>query len=559
MIVKIKIVIGFLIMFAATLVAIETKPPLCSSPPEWTFYDIVENLVPIPQNESSILLEKSNETKTVNVSQLEETVQLINTKPEVDRSPFANIRNNVTMIVLTNLRDDRLNHEQQINNLKQIYRSLNDVQSLNIRFILINSKESFNPKWVWNTRRRVSFEVYQELPTAPLIGTLLNGDNGDIFIYDRCGLLTYYIPFPLSFIHTKQPILQAALLATYFHSPCKTVCIDSVNSTETNLTGITTSTVSPVVLNATTTSTTSIDADKNGIIISTLDTTVNTTETINNKTQSVDADLDYSEMGKILMNFFNQILPVQSVNESLVEANTTNQNVTSINDDKSITSTMATTQMEILNHTITNINEQQQQQSNGNILKQSNRKQPIIYDNCTQTICNEWSTERLLKSRLCCLNFRSSDESTIQETNSNQSSINVKNMTNYEPEETMSGIGFGCQLYAGGKCANIMPIIRCCLRKVLNKYYDFTVKLREQQQKSQFTIGNKYLIQPLGVGDGGNDGQSAMRLRASIHEYVGDYVSHYSVISPMKPDYLKQQHRKRVVSYQKKHHVGKST
>lgn len=43
----------------------------------------------------------------------------------------------------------------------------------------------------------------------------------------RCGLMTYFIPFPLSFIHTQQPILQAALLATYFDSPCKAACANT--------------------------------------------------------------------------------------------------------------------------------------------------------------------------------------------------------------------------------------------------------------------------------------------------------------------------------------------
>lgn len=36
--------------------------------------------------------------------------------------------------------------------------------------------------------------------------------------------MTYYVPFPLSIIHPQQPIIQAALLSTYFDNPCGDPC-----------------------------------------------------------------------------------------------------------------------------------------------------------------------------------------------------------------------------------------------------------------------------------------------------------------------------------------------
>lgn len=100
---------------------------------------------------------------------------------------------------------------------------------------------------------------------------------------------------------------------------------------------------------------------------------------------------------------------------------------------------------------------------------------------CNQTSCLEWSTEKLLKARLCCLNFLNADE----EASSGDTGTNSTDSTSLVHPVNSVG-GFGCQLYARWRCTQILPIIKCCLRKVLNEYFDYTIKKREQQQRIEF-------------------------------------------------------------------------
>ena len=209
-----------LLPLLATFALIHSPPmgveakSLCTVPPSWAFYDIVQHLAAINLTDPSgaaatLVSNSSNDSSTIATvssggdgqanSSLQYPIQFLYNAnqtiledvlvrdpiAECHREPFRDVRGNVTLIVFTNLNEHRLRSEQQIYNLEQIYKSLIGVHLKNIRFILINSRESFNPRWVWETRKRVSFEVYQELPASPVIGTLLEGGNGDIFIYDR--------------------------------------------------------------------------------------------------------------------------------------------------------------------------------------------------------------------------------------------------------------------------------------------------------------------------------------------------------------------------------------
>lgn len=211
-----------LLMLSLVLSIGEAKHQLCVRPPDWKFYDIVDHFAA-----------GVNLTSFQNSTQPSSSSILLESNASFFRSPFAKIDGNITLVVLTNMNElKQRNEHQQITNLELVYSSLKSANFSDVRFVLINSKDSFDPAWVQSIRSQVSFEVFQELESNP-IWSELDGGNGDMFIYDRCGLLTYYIPFPLSFIHTSQPIVQAALLATYFDSPCKDMCnISSSNNSE---------------------------------------------------------------------------------------------------------------------------------------------------------------------------------------------------------------------------------------------------------------------------------------------------------------------------------------
>lgn len=190
----------------------QSKPCPCSSPPSWNFYDIVDHLtsINISATESTEHLSdvpKGSPTGT-GIGDPQTRVTSHNSDPNIqfhyslrtnqlenisvskpveafERSELGDLRNNVTLVVGINLNEHRLHSDQQIFNLEQIYKSLQEVSLKNVRFILVNSRKSINPSWVYELRQRVSFEVFQELPSSPLIGTLLPGNTGDIFIFDR--------------------------------------------------------------------------------------------------------------------------------------------------------------------------------------------------------------------------------------------------------------------------------------------------------------------------------------------------------------------------------------
>lgn len=76
---------------------------------------------------------------------------------------------------------------------------------------------------------RVTFDVYQDTAEKNIWG-LMEGGKDDIYVYDRCGRLAYYIPYPLSIMNSEEALVVSAILATYYRSPCGTTCDKNNNS-----------------------------------------------------------------------------------------------------------------------------------------------------------------------------------------------------------------------------------------------------------------------------------------------------------------------------------------
>jgi hypothetical protein len=73
-------------------------------------------------------------------------------------------------------------------------------------------------------------------------------------------------------------------------------------------------------------------------------------------------------------------------------------------------------------------------------------------DDFNQSMCIEWSTDRLLRARLCCL----------------------QDMLGNDEES-----GFGCKHINRNKCHRMLPVIKCCLKdvsQVLESYYQSVSK-----------------------------------------------------------------------------------
>ncbi|XP_063396993.1 selenoprotein P-like [Mytilus trossulus] len=84
-----------------------------------------------------------------------------------------------------------------------------------ISFMIVNSKEV--PEQIGQLSSRANFPVYQDTSTTN-IWNKLNGGKDDVLIYDRCGKLVYFIPFPSSLL--RYHLTDWAIRTAYDTDPC---------------------------------------------------------------------------------------------------------------------------------------------------------------------------------------------------------------------------------------------------------------------------------------------------------------------------------------------------
>nr|XP_046909713.1 uncharacterized protein LOC124491140 [Dermatophagoides farinae] len=507
--IKNLIIIIFCIVFNVILVVDATnRIKLCHQSPKLRFYDIVTHLDEQQQTSSS----SSSSSLLLSSSSLNTSLP----NPKYFRSLFHNTidddnddddataadaaaaatdaddHDHVTVIALSSLHDERANTDAWINNLENIYHNLVEQKSFrNIRLILINSKDSYNPLWVNRIRKKVSFEVYQELSSSP-IANQLDGHSGDVYIFDRCNLLAYYIRFPLSFIDRKDPFFQATILAAHTDSPCKEKCIrNSVSSSSTtNITGNQNETETIETTTTTMMMTTTDDSMTN--------ITNQTDQATTTATESIEMNV-LSQMGEILKIFYNRYTMnfVPESSESVMDNNTTSiSNMTTKNVTTNLIDTLNRTietyglqqtlsssssssipaiQLDIGKEIAKNVTKVGNGELRSQLLPPNTRNVSKLSKVCQQTNCTEWTTERLLAARLCCLSITTEDD--------DEPMVNV-NASVYIP----SNGGFGCKLYPRTTCSMIKPILRCCTRKLVNQYFNYAIQLRERQRQ-QFRPG----------------------------------------------------------------------
>lgn len=130
-------------------------------------------------------------------------------------APMERTRGNVTVVSL--LQASWPTCLWQASGFENIRRQLLRQNVNDIQFIIVNSQLQHAMDNVGELSRRVSFPVYQDTRRSN-IWTQLNGGKDDTLIYDRCGYLTYHIPYPLSLLNRRD--FQLALWDTYFQNPC---------------------------------------------------------------------------------------------------------------------------------------------------------------------------------------------------------------------------------------------------------------------------------------------------------------------------------------------------
>uniref|UniRef100_A0A3Q2Y6P2 Selenoprotein Pb-like n=2 Tax=Hippocampus comes TaxID=109280 RepID=A0A3Q2Y6P2_HIPCM len=96
--------------------------------------------------------------------------------------------------------------------------------------MIINERDSLSRAMYWELKRKAPADVpvYQQTPFQNDVWEALEGDKDDFLIYDRCGLLTFHIVLPYSFLH--YPYVEAAIRATNY----KNICNCSANFTTVN-------------------------------------------------------------------------------------------------------------------------------------------------------------------------------------------------------------------------------------------------------------------------------------------------------------------------------------
>ncbi|XP_055927213.1 uncharacterized protein LOC129958634 [Argiope bruennichi] len=98
-----------------------------------------------------------------------------------------------------------------------------------LEFMIVNSNLPHSQAVLHELENRVTFNVYQDTVEKNIWG-LMEGGKDDIYVYDRCGRLAYYIPYPLSIMNSDEALVVSAILATYYRSPCGVTCDKQNNS-----------------------------------------------------------------------------------------------------------------------------------------------------------------------------------------------------------------------------------------------------------------------------------------------------------------------------------------
>uniref|UniRef100_A0A3B3DJ65 Selenoprotein P N-terminal domain-containing protein n=3 Tax=Oryzias melastigma TaxID=30732 RepID=A0A3B3DJ65_ORYME len=93
--------------------------------------------------------------------------------------------------------------------------------------MIVNELEAHSLAMYWKLKKKAppGVPVYQQSPLQTDVWEILDGDKDDFLIYDRCGLLTFHIELPNSFL--RYPNVENGILTTYTQD----ICNCSANST----------------------------------------------------------------------------------------------------------------------------------------------------------------------------------------------------------------------------------------------------------------------------------------------------------------------------------------
>ncbi|KAF3858522.1 hypothetical protein F7725_011723 [Dissostichus mawsoni] len=112
---------------------------------------------------------------------------------------------------------------------------LNRSNLTDVSFMIVNERDAMSRAMYWELKRKAppGVPVYQQGPLQDDVWEALDGDKDDFLIYDRCGLLTFHIVLPYSFLH--QVYVEAAIRATYLKNICNCTANHTLSSGKNTL------------------------------------------------------------------------------------------------------------------------------------------------------------------------------------------------------------------------------------------------------------------------------------------------------------------------------------
>lgn len=373
------------------------------------------------------------------------------------RFPMQELFGNVTLVALFKTSPPSL---IQASRMKDMIKRLELNGLTDIRIVIITSKYSTDEQRneLLSRINGSSIQVFQEAEESNLwerLGGTRDDRGTDVFMYDRCGRVTYYLPHPLSVVSGRTPIVQTTILSTYFDYPCGSVC-------EERRIQVTTEAPLP-----------STTGDEQKV----MNISLNASEIATN---AVNKSLEEPEYGngdgmfqpwKIFDFFLNQMnrlestTPVITLNDTVVESftNTTSSVKEEVIDTLSSLEDATTTQQ--YNLSLRSLNGTQVQtelttvfsdETSGDeasittispVATTSNSSSPsLAVVQCDANQCRSFSTDYVLLARLCCLREVDDDgESTL-----------------------------GCRTFSKTTCNQMLPLIKCCLKdfkELLSNYF----------------------------------------------------------------------------------------
>ncbi|XP_035224817.1 uncharacterized protein LOC118197420 [Stegodyphus dumicola] len=337
-----------------------------------------------------------------------------------------------------------------------------------LQFIIVNHKAPHAQELLHELQERVSFDVYQETEDEP-VWDIMEGGKDDMYVYDRCGKLTYYVPFPLSVITEEQPIVATAVLATYFRSPCGVTCEKNSSTAveefikefehEENMTKpnaeVTGNELLNNTYNETDTQTESFNASnsdepvveqieypenrkENGLLYEYYYPDYQEGNFTSESENSSDSSINKAQ--QFLKNLFNLFFSTEEDTLSTTENVFNSSSFNASQENVEISERRNNTSDNTSYHHHHGISKE-----NSKAFAEGDAKHRKKSDRCAEAnmqVCKNWSKKRLLHAQKCC-----------------SATIGDRKVLEYDPQ--------ACKNFGKKRCKKIQTILKCCIKTTL--------------------------------------------------------------------------------------------